>query len=72
MDACQQLTQMRTEATALRVRLKEQHSRVKSGLKNERRLDPRPTSDLALYLQRKLLRMSSKIDEHISKHNCQA
>ena len=72
VDPCQKLFQMRTEATALNIRLKEQHTRIRLGLKNERRDDPRPTSDLALYLQRKLLRIGSKIDEHISQHNCQA
>ena len=68
---CERLKKLRTEAKALRLQLEEQHSRARSALTHERRAVTRSTSDLALYLQRKLARTSQKIEQHIAEHDCQ-
>jgi macrodomain Ter protein organizer (MatP/YcbG family) len=69
---CQTLTDLRAEATALRVRSREQVVRTRAARYNERRGTLRTSSDLALFLQRKLARKAQKIEQHISEHSCQA
>ena len=68
---CQTLSTLRAEATALRLRSQEQQVRLRTARYNERRASNRITSDLALFLQRKLMRKAQKIEEHISEHSCQ-
>lgn len=68
---CDKLLQLRAEASNLKLQIQEQQNRLRSARSNNRRTDKRGTSDLAHFLQRKLLRMSQKIEQHISEHNCQ-
>ncbi len=69
---CDQLSDLRAEATALRLRSQEQMARTRAARNNDRRTTVRSTSDLALFLQRKLMRKAMKIERHISEHSCQA
>jgi hypothetical protein len=68
---CPTLSNLRAEASALRIRSQEQQVRLRSARYNDRRESNRTTSDLALFLQRKLMRKAQKIEEHISEHSCQ-
>jgi hypothetical protein len=68
---CDKLKQLRAEATTLRLQLEEQHAKTRASRKDDRRIAVRSTSDLALFLQRKLLRTSQKIEQHIAEHDCQ-
>jgi hypothetical protein len=69
---CTTLSNLRAEATALRLRSQEQQVRMRSARNNDRRTTFRSTSDLALFLQRKLFRKAQKIEQHLSEHSCQA
>ncbi len=69
---CEKLQQLRTEATALKNQIQEQHAKMRKARVQNRRAEHRTTSDLALFLQRKLARMSQKIEQHISEHHCQS
>jgi hypothetical protein len=69
---CPTLTDLRAEATALRLRSREQQVRTRAARNNERRTTFRTSSDLAMFLQRKLMRKAQKIEQHISEHSCQA
>ena len=68
---CDTLTTLRAEATALRLRSQEQQVRLRTARFNERRASNRNTSDLAQFLQRKLMHKALKIEQHISQHSCQ-
>jgi len=68
---CEKLLKLRTEASALKNQILEQQAKLRSARSNNRRSGPRSTSDLALFLQRKLARTAAKIEVHISEHHCQ-
>ncbi len=68
---CAELIRMREEATKLRQRINEQRrkARAKAAAARDGRLSGK--SELIPFLQRKLLRVADKIENHVAVHQCQ-
>lgn len=67
---CDELERMRTEARHLKSRMDEQRRKamVKAAADRSR---PSGKSELVPFLQRKLMRLSQKIEQHVTVHGCQ-
>ncbi|MGH9523554.1 MAG: hypothetical protein ACRD3E_13590 [Terriglobales bacterium] len=69
--ACEELDQLRQQATALKERVDEQRRKARG-----KALDPRSgrvsgKSEMIPFLQRKLQRIAEKIEIHMNLHGCQ-
>jgi hypothetical protein len=69
--ACHELVQLRKQATQVKNQMDEQKRLAgsKAGLKRDGR--PSGKSEYIPFLQRKLSRLSDRIEQHISQHGCQ-
>lgn len=69
--ACHELAQLRKQTTRVKSQMEEQKklARSKAGVKRQGR--PSGTSEYVPLLQRKLGRLSDRIERHISQHGCQ-
>ena len=69
--ACDELIKLRKQATAIRLRMEEQRRKARAHASKVRTGRPSGTSDYVPYLQRRLLRLSDKIERHKAEHQCQ-
>jgi len=69
--ACEELIDLRKQATAIRLRMEEQRRKARAHAGKVRPGRPSGTSDYIPYLRRRLLRLSSRIERHMADHQCQ-
>ena len=69
--ACHELVQLRKQATQVKNKMDEQKKKARSKASHTRHGRPSGKSEYIPYLQRKLSRLSDRIDRHISQHGCQ-
>ena len=69
--ACAELQRLRDEATSLKQRMDEQRRKARAKATDARAGRTSGRSELLPFLQRKLLRLADKIEQHMAKHNCQ-
>ena len=68
--SCDELERMRSEARHLKSRIDEQRRKANTKAREERSR-PSGKSEMVPFLQRKLLRVSVKIEQHVAQHHCQ-
>jgi hypothetical protein len=68
--ACQELERLRERATALKQKLDDQRRKARATAGSQRARGS-GKSELVPFLQRKLQRMSEKIELHKAGHHCQ-
>ena len=68
---CRELTSLREEATSLKQRMNEQRRKARAAATAPRPGRSSGRSEMIPFLQRKLLRLADKIEQHMAKHNCQ-
>jgi hypothetical protein len=69
--ACHELVQLRKQATKVKNQMDEQKKKARNKGYHPRPGRPSGKSEYVPYLQRKLHRLSEKIERHIAKHGCQ-
>ena len=69
--ACHELLQLRKQATKVKTEMDEQLKKARSKAHHPRPGRPSGKSEYVPYLQRKLSRLSERIERHIAKHGCQ-
>ncbi|MBZ5630696.1 MAG: hypothetical protein LAO06_17715 [Acidobacteriia bacterium] len=69
--ACQELEQLRKEATKLKGQIDEQVKKARAKTAHTRQGRPSGKSEYVPFLQRRLTRLAENIERHIAKHRCQ-
>ena len=69
--ACQELAQLRKQATLIKTQMDEQRRKARSKASHPRDGRPSGKSEYIPFLQRKLSRLAEHIEQHISQHRCQ-
>ena len=68
---CSELQTLRAEATTLKQRISDQRRKARGKAADARSGRISGKSEMIPFLQRKLLRLSEKIEQHMAKHQCQ-
>ena len=68
---CAELVRLREQATSLKQRITEQRRKARIKASDQRDGRVAGKSELVPFLQRKLLRLAGKIEQHVAAHNCQ-
>ena len=68
---CHELVQLRKQATQVKTQMDEQKKLARSNAGAKRPGRPSGKSEYIPFLQRKLGRLSDRIERHISQHGCQ-
>lgn len=68
---CVELQRLREQATSLRQRMNEQRHKARTKAADHRSGRISGQSEMIPFLQRKLLRLADKIEQHMAKHKCQ-
>ncbi len=68
---CDELLQLRSQATQIKVKIDEQRRKAKAKAEEARDGRPSGKSEYVPYLQRKLSRLASQIEAHMAAHKCQ-
>lgn len=68
---CEELENLRKEATAIRERVKAQRRKARESALASRTGRDSGKSELVPFLQRKLQRIAEKIELHVADHGCQ-
>jgi hypothetical protein len=69
--ACEQLVGMRVSLRQLREEAKRQRDHAREAERNDRRAYDRGGSDALVYMERRLHRATTALEEHIIIHRCQ-
>lgn len=69
--ACHELLHLRKQATQVKNRIVEQRKKARSKAAHARYGRPSGKSEYVPFLQRKLNRLSERIERHIAQHHCQ-
>ncbi len=68
--SCPQLVQLRKQATLVNNLIKDQRRKARAKAAEPRHGRPSGKSEFIPYLQRKLSRLSAKIERHMAEHDC--
>ncbi len=68
---CDELVQLRSQATQIKLKIDEQRRKAKAKAAEARSGRPSGKSEYVPYLQRKLSRLASQIEAHMAAHKCQ-
>ncbi|HEY5163358.1 MAG TPA: hypothetical protein VII81_10150 [Terriglobales bacterium] len=68
---CAELQRLREDATTLKHRMNDQRRKARAKAADARTGRISGKSEMVPFLQRKLLRLSEKIEHHVAKHKCQ-
>ncbi len=69
--ACDELKRLREQATAVKDRIQQQRRKARAQAEQVRSSRPSGVSEYIPFLQRKLQRLSEKIERHVADHGCQ-
>jgi len=69
--ACEEIERLREQATRIKSRLNEQRRKARAHATEARVGRPSGTSDYIPYLRRKLNRLAYAIELHVAEHKCQ-
>ena len=69
--ACEQLVGMRGTLRQLREEAKRRRNHAREAERNDRRTFDRGGSDALVYMERRLHRATSELEQHIVTHRCQ-
>ena len=68
---CGELQRLREQATSLKQRMDDQRRKARATAASHRSDRTSGQSEMVPFLQRKLLRLADKIEQHMARHNCQ-
>ena len=68
---CAELQRLRDQASSLKQRMDEQRRKAHARARDARSGRVSGKSEMVPFLQRKLLRLSDKIEQHMAQHRCQ-
>ncbi len=68
---CDELVQLRSQATEIKTKIDEQRRKAKAKAGEPRHGRPSGESEYVPYLQRRLSRLASRIEAHMTAHKCQ-
>jgi hypothetical protein len=69
--SCDELLRLRTQARQVKLKMDDQRRKAQTKAAIPRQNRPSGKSEFLPYLQRKLARLSARIEAHVAEHQCQ-